>query len=100
MIHFHVGHKIHQFCLPNLNNLNFQSISFTSVAVNKMDQEGSDEAFEEFLKLYKSKLSKLVKVHSIVPVSCYTGQGLDELRDVLFEMKYKKKNKIKEIDLV
>ena len=65
-----------------------------------MDTENSDVAFEEFVQLYKTKLSELVKVHSIVPISCYTGQGLDELSDVLYEMKYKKKKKIEEKDLV
>lgn len=68
--------------------------------MNKMDTAGSDPEFEQFLGLYKTKLSKLIKVHSIVPISCYTGQGLDQLQDLLFELKYKKKRKITEADVV
>ena len=65
-----------------------------------MDTGGSDSEFEEFLGLYKTKLSKMIRVHSIVPISCYTGQGLDQLQDILFELKYKKRRKIKESDVV
>ena len=68
--------------------------------MNKMDTGGSDSEFEEFVGLYKTKLSKLIKVHSIVPISCYTGQGLDQLQDLLFELKYKKRRKITESDIV
>ena len=72
----------------------------TSVAMNKMDTAGSDSEYDQFLGLYKSKLSKLIKVHSIVPISCYTGQGLDQLQDLLYELKYKNKRKITEADVV
>jgi len=65
-----------------------------------MDTGGSDSEFEEFLGLYKTKLSKMIRVHSIVPISCYTGQGLDQLQDILFELKYKKRRKIKDSDVV
>ena len=75
-------------------------IPVSSVAINKMDTGGSDSEFEEFLGLYKTKLSKMIRVHSIVPISCYTGQGLDQLQDILFELKYKKRRKIKESDVV
>ena len=68
--------------------------------MNKMDTTGADSEFEEFVELYKTKLSKLIKVHSIVPISCYTGQGLDQLQDLLFELKYKKRRKITESDVV
>ena len=75
-------------------------IKRTSVAMNKMDTAGSDPEYDQFLGLYKSKLSKLIKVHSIVPISCYTGQGLDQLQDLLYELKYKNKRKITEADVV
>ena len=68
--------------------------------MNKMDTTGADSEFEEFVELYKTKLSKLIRVHSIVPISCYTGQGLDQLQDLLFELKYKKRRKITESDVV
>ena len=67
--------------------------------MNKMDTTGADSEFEEFVELYKTKLSKLIRVHSIVPISCYTGQGLDQLQDLLFELKYKKRRKITESDV-
>ena len=61
-----------------------------TVAANKMDTIDSDEEYSKFVQEYREQLSKLIKVHSIVPISCYTGQGLDQLQNLLFEMKYGK----------
>ena len=65
-----------------------------------MDTEGSDEAFTAFVDEYKAKIAKIIKVKSVVPISCYTGQGLDQLEDLLYELKYSKKRGIREQDLV
>lgn len=58
------------------------------IALNKMDVEGSDGEFDKFMRQYKTLMSHLVKIHSIVPISCYTGQGLTQLQDVMYELKY------------
>ena len=53
-----------------------------------MDTPESDTQFAQFVAEYRAHLSQLVKVHSIVPISCYTGQGLDELQNLLYDIKY------------
>eukprot|EP00116_Pleurobrachia_bachei_P004687 sb/3464949/ len=57
------------------------------IAVNKMDTEGSDEEFNNFTAQYREQLRKLVRVSAIVPVSCFTGQGLDQLTEGWTQMK-------------
>ena len=61
------------------------------IVANKMDTPDADAKFSEFVSQYKTYMSHLIKVHSIIPVSCLTGHGLRELQDILYELKYGEK---------
>ena len=58
-----------------------------------MDTENADVEFATFTTQYREQLRKLVRVSAIVPVSCYTGQGLDQLTEVLLDLKYRKRRR-------
>jgi len=55
------------------------------IALNKTDLEdvNAEEEIARFMGLYKSSLSHLITVRDILPISCYNGQGLTELREIL-----------------
>lgn len=65
------------------------------IALNKTDLEdvNAEEEIERFTSLYQNSLSHLIKVRNIVPISCYNGQGLTELREILAKAKIEHSNR-------